>query len=340
MKIFLDIGHPAHVHYFKNFIKIMVAKGHVFFISARDKEIAHVLLKKYNIPFYNRGKGSSGILGKLFYTFIADYRLFWKSIFFYPDVFLSFGSPYAAHVSWLLRKPHIALTDTEHAKLGIISFRVFTKYIITSHCFTKDFGIIHYRFKGLIEWAYLSPKYFVPDFKIFNLLGIPENEKYVIIRFVNWNATHDIGHKGIEPIYKEKIVEEISKIAKVFISSEAPLPQKLESYKLNIPIDRIHDALAFASLFIGESGTMSTEASLLGTPAINISTSAVGLGSFEELEKRGLMFVIPDNQLALNKATELLTLERSPDTYTSKIEAIESDYEDINEYLVNFFKLL
>jgi predicted glycosyltransferase len=325
MRIFIDIGHPAHVHYFKNFIKMMSARGHVFFISSRDKEFA---------------QGSKRIIGKLFYTFIADYRLLRKSIFFNPDVYLSFGSPYAAHVSWLLRKPHIAITDTEHAKLGIMSFRLFTKYIITSFYFKKNFGKNHFRFRGLIEWAYLNPKYFTADTKIFNLLGISENEKYVIIRFVRWNATHDIGHRGIELAYREKFVEVISKFAKVFISSEVPLPKSLESYRLNISIDKMHDALSFASLFIGESGTMSSEAALLGTPAINISTSAVGLGSFEELVKRGLMFVIPDNQLALDKAIELLTLKEYHDIFISKLEKIKSEYEDINEYLMKFLKMV
>ncbi len=184
----------------------------------------------------------------------------------------------------------------------------------------------------------MNPKYFIADPKIFNLLGVSENEKYVIIRFVHWNATHDIGHKGIESTYKEKFVEVISKYAKVFISSEVPLPKSLESHKLNIPIDKMHDALAYASLFVGESGTMSSEAALLGTPALNISTSAVGLGSFEELEKRGLMFVIPDNQLALIKAIELITMKNAHDLFTSKLESIKLEYEDINEYLVNFFK--
>ena len=50
MKILIDINHPAHVHYFKNFIKIMEQKGHKFLIISRDKEIEHYLLKKNNIP--------------------------------------------------------------------------------------------------------------------------------------------------------------------------------------------------------------------------------------------------------------------------------------------------
>jgi uncharacterized protein len=319
---------------------MMESEGHSFFISARDKEIAHILLKKYSIPYYNRGKGYSSLFGKLFYTFVADYRLVREAIKYRADVFLSFGSPYAAHASWLLRKPHIAITDTEHASLGILSFKPFSRYIITSRCFKKSFGKKHFRFNGLIEWAYLSPGYFKADPEIFNILGISTGEKYVVLRFVNWNATHDIGHKGLSSEYKKKFVEEISKYAKVFISSEAPLPEEMEPYRLRIPVDRIHDLLAFAALFAGESGTMSTEAALLGTPAINISTSAVGLGSFEELQSRSLMFVTPENQKALDKAIELIEMADSKSHFRKHLESIMTEYEDINDYLIAFLKTI
>ena len=49
MRIFIDIGHPAHVHYFKNFIQIMNKNNHKILIVARNKEITHELLNFYEI---------------------------------------------------------------------------------------------------------------------------------------------------------------------------------------------------------------------------------------------------------------------------------------------------
>ena len=46
MKILIDTGHPVHVHYFRNFIKIMEKKGHEFIVIFRNKEIEHYLLNK------------------------------------------------------------------------------------------------------------------------------------------------------------------------------------------------------------------------------------------------------------------------------------------------------
>ena len=71
MRIFIDIGHPAHVHYFRNMIASMHDKGHTFFIIARDKEVTHRLLKQYNLSYISRGKGSGTIVGKILYLFKA-----------------------------------------------------------------------------------------------------------------------------------------------------------------------------------------------------------------------------------------------------------------------------
>ena len=73
MKILIDIGHPAHLHYYRNFIKLMQDKGHDFVIIARDKEVIFRLLKFYKIDFLSRGRGGNGILGKVLYFVKAIY---------------------------------------------------------------------------------------------------------------------------------------------------------------------------------------------------------------------------------------------------------------------------
>ena len=106
MKILIDIGHPAHVHYFKNFIKIMESKGNQFLIISRNKEIEHYLLKQYDIPFIDRGKGQKRLIGKAVYYFKAVCLIYFKAIKFAPDIIMSSGSPYTAFVSKLICKPH------------------------------------------------------------------------------------------------------------------------------------------------------------------------------------------------------------------------------------------
>ena len=100
----------------------MEKKGHSFLITARNKEVAHSLLNNYGIEYIDRGQGRKGLVGKLFYMFKDDFFLFKLALKFKPDIFISFSSTYAAQASFLLRKPHLAFTDTGHASLGNLAF--------------------------------------------------------------------------------------------------------------------------------------------------------------------------------------------------------------------------
>ena len=51
MKILIDIGHPGHVHYFKNLIIGLQDNNHQVIVTARNRGIIFSLLKKNNIKF-------------------------------------------------------------------------------------------------------------------------------------------------------------------------------------------------------------------------------------------------------------------------------------------------
>lgn len=340
MKILIDIGHPAHVHYFRNFISIMRSKGHEFLIIARDKEVVLYLLDYYNLQYVSRGKGRKGLLGKFFYIPVADILILRESIQFKPDIFLSFGSPYAAHVSWILGKPHIAFDDTEHAFFEHLLYVPFTKVILTPKNFRKNFGSKHFFFNGTMDLCYLQSKYFYPDKTILDYLKISEGEDYVLMRFVSWEASHDKGQKGITLENRILAVKTISKYCKVFISSESKLPEELQQYQIKVPYEKMHDVLFFAKLFFGESGTMASEACILGTPAINIATSAELVGVFDDFISSNLMYVIPDNKKAINKAEELLqstVLKRDSRRIANEFISSRVDVTELMVWLIEQF---
>jgi predicted glycosyltransferase len=155
MNILIDIGLSAHVHYFRNFIKIMEAKGHTFFVSARNRSIVHYLLKKCNIPFWDRGKGRNNILEKLLYMLEADIKLFRKSLQFKPDILISFAAPYAAQVAWMSGKPHIVLDDTEHTRFAPLFYKPCSKIFLNPFCYQKELGQKQFRFNSFTEQFYL-----------------------------------------------------------------------------------------------------------------------------------------------------------------------------------------
>ena len=304
MRIFIDIGHPAHVHYFRYIINKLKMNGNDIFITARNKDVTHQLLNNYNISFTSRGSGSDSLLGKFFYLLKANLLLFRLAKDFKPDLFLSFASPYASHVSSMIRKPHIAFTDTEHAKLGIFSFLPFTDIVFTPEVYKSDHGVNHLRFHGYMEQCYLQKQYFEPNINILKKLQLEENDKYVIIRLVSWKASHDIGQKGFSLGYLRRLIALIENQARVFLSVEGKISADLEKYKLSIDPTDIHSILYYAELFIGEGATMASECAVLGTPSVYVNS--LSAGSLENQEKENLIHMFNSTDGVIEKVEEIL----------------------------------
>ena len=63
-------------------------------------------------------------------------------------------------------------------------------------------------------------------------LKINQNEDYVLLRFNAFDAVHDLGISGFSIDQKRLLVNELSKHARVFISSELKLPDDFDKYLL------------------------------------------------------------------------------------------------------------
>lgn len=337
MKILIDIGHPAHVHYFKNFVWDMQSKGHKFLITARDKEVSHQLLDAYKITYTSRGKGSNSAIGKILYMFRADLKLLRLSLKFKPDVYLSFVSPYAAQVAWVLRKPHIAIDDTEHAKIARKFYLPFSKYVITPSCFQLDFGLKQIRVNSYTELLSLhSSRRKITEPK--NFKTIINGDKYVILRFISWTANHDIGQSGIHIETKRKIIEIIEKKGyQPLISSESTLPSEFSKYKININPEEMHYFLDKATCIISEGATMASEAVMLNTPAIYVNSLNAGTLT-EQAEKYGLISLRNDEDLL--KIVEETLNDEALQKIKEKMKRIELNKVDFTQFLIDFIENL
>jgi len=338
LKILIDIGHPAHVHLFRCFAQEMQLNGHQVLFTCRDKEFEIYLLTQFGFSFKSFGKKYKSGIGKLWGLIEFDIKELVAGLKFRPDIFVSHGSMYAAHAAFFLNKPHISLEDTfnfEQVRL----YKPFTKAILTSdyeHPLKSEKVI---RYAGYHELAYLHPKRFTPDKSVLMELGVGENEKYVIIRFVSWNASHDYGHKGISYENKIKAVDAFSRHAKVFISSENELPEELKKYQFKIAPERMHDAIAFSYLVFGESSTMAEEAAMLGVPSIYLNNKSTYYT--QHLEKDyGLVFNFTesnsDQLLAIQKGVELLQQPGIKEQWQQKREKMLVEKIDVTSFLVWF----
>jgi uncharacterized protein len=310
----------------------MKKRGHEFFITARDKDCVFELLDFYKIPFKSRGKGAKGLLGKLFYILKADNILFRSALKFKADLFLSFASPYAAHAAFLSRKQHIAFDDTEHAKFEHIMYVPFSQTILTPNPFLKDMGKKQIRFAGFMELCALHPKRFVPDDKILTTLNIKPDEEYVLLRFVSWQASHDLGHSGISLELKTQLVNELKKKFRIFISSESKLPPQFEPYRIQIKPHQMHDVLARASLFIGEGATMASECAMLGTPAIYVNS--LDAGTLQEQANYGLIYSFRNSNGVFEKVKELLATPNIKNLWKQKQTKMLSEKMDVTAFMI------
>jgi predicted glycosyltransferase len=303
MKLLIDIGHPAHVHLFKNVAWEMQKNGHDILFTCREKDVVRNLLDHYKFRYVTLGKHRSGALSKFTGLIKFNLILLRIAIKFKPDIFLSHGSFYAAQVATLLRKPHISLEDTGNME-QIQLYRPFTQFILTPSCFHKKLGKKQFYHNSYHELAYLSPNRFQPDPSIFSFLNLHPGDPYIILRFISWKATHDIIHTGIPDNYKLELVNKLSEYGQIFISSEKELPEELKKYSIKIPPERMHDAMYYARLFIGESLTMVSECAMLATPAIHVNTMTAG--TLAEQEKYGLIFRFSNTRGLFEKAIILL----------------------------------
>lgn len=290
------------MHLFRNFALQMKENGHQILLTYREREHVSHLISSYGLMGVNFGQHYKSTAGKIFGLFRYDLRMLREAVSFKPDVFLSHGSMYAAQAAKLMGKPHISFEDTfnmEQVKL----YLPFTKVVLTGNYPHPILGEKEIRYPGYHELAYLHPSVYTPDPRVYKELGITPSEKYAILRFIGWNATHDVGHQGLTHVNKLHIVHELNKLLKVYISSELELPYEFDKYRINIKPEHIHDALCYAHLFVGEGATTAAEAAILGTPAILIHNTS--LGYIADQASYGLVTQFSEAEADQKKAIEM-----------------------------------
>lgn len=337
MKILVSVSHPAHVHLFKNLIWTLEKKGHYIKIVARNKEMCTKLLDIYDFKYNVISSAPTSFLNlgiemlyriKRFISIIKSYN---------PDLVLSGMDPSLAIASKICGKKYVSLADTEHAKLIINMALPFTDVVLTPSCFQKDFGNKQIRYEGYHELAYLHPNFFQPNPNVLSELGLTENDTYIVMRFVSWGASHDIGQRGIGN--KKDLVKKLETYGKVFITSESKLDAELERYQLKVSPEKLHDLLYYATLYIGEGATTASECAILGTHSIYVNTLRLGYTDEEE-EKYDLVYNFSNTddieKKVYDKALKLLKNPNLKQEGKIKKENIIKDKIDVTAFMVQF----
>jgi uncharacterized protein len=341
MNLLIDIGHPAHVHLFRNFIHEMKERGHDIIVTVKDLPAATQLLDLYCIPYIIIGKKGRSIVGKGLSQLKFDLKIL--SIILKKKVDIGIGSSITiAHVSRLSRMKSIVFDDDDDEVQPLMTKygHPFASCVVSPDALTgkrKKSDVVYYA--GYHELAYLHPSRFMPDPSVLVNSGISPGEKFFILRFNAFKAHHDTGIRGLSMEQKLTLVNYLLKHGKVFITTEKEIEPELESFRLKVAHHRAHSLLYYATAFIGDSQTMTSEAAVLGTPSLRCNSFAGSISYLSEQEdKYGLTFgFMPDNfEGLMARINELLAIPDLREEFHRRRNRMLTDKIDVTAFMVWF----
>ncbi len=338
MRVLIDILHPAHVHFFRNFYSEMENRGHSVCITARDKDRSVELLRAFDLPYQQISQQKSGA-GLAIEMAQRTPRLMKIMRSFRPDVMTGIMGPSIAlaGVLRLPRVPSVVFYDTEFAVQTNRIVYPLAYSVCTPDCYQGTVPGRHLTSAGYHELAYLHPNRFQPDPTVLAEFGLSPGEPYSIVRFVSWQAVHDRRETGLSVKQKRHLVEVLQRRGRVLISSEGPLAPDLADLEVRGRVNQIHHRLAHAQLVVGESATMSSEAAVLGVPAVFIATTGRGYTDDEE-RRYGLVRHFTEDQydMALSAIEEILAT--TPADWQAARQRLLEEKIDVTAWMIDYFE--
>ena len=341
MNILIDIAHPAHVHLIKNTYYELINKGHKVIVTVKDIPSAIQLLNIFEIPFIYLGGKSDSLIGKAFLQLKFNYLL-WKVVL-REKIDIAFGSSLTiAQLSKYTKVKSIILDDDDDdvEPLFVKYAHPAADHILSPACtIRRTQKMIGY--SGYHELAYLHPNRFNPDESVLSEIGVLPGEKYFILRFNAFKAHHDVGVQGLSLENKRQLISLLERYGKVFITTERNIDDEFKPYQLKVSPDKAHSLMYYATMLVGDSQTMTSEAAVLGTPAIRCNTFVRRISYLAEEEcKYNLTYgFLPENSdLLFLKINELLEMPNLKNEWKNRRENMLADKIEVTAFFSWFIE--
>ena len=344
MNILIDIGHPGHVHLLRNLANELKQRGHSLYFSVRDIPVAKQLMEHYGMsPWLDLGRKKDSLTGKAWTVIHQDVEILQFVRKHHIDLGLSSGLV-LSHVSRTSRmKAFMFDDDDDNAEPLIVQYgHPLTDVVFTPNCIRRATHHAVY-YAGTHELAYLHPNRFSPNPAVLQHAGLQRDERFFIMRFVALKGHHDIGQQGLLLKQKQALVELLKPHGRVIITSERAVEPEFEPYRLPVPPEEIHSLMAYSSMFLGDSQTMTSEAAVLGVPALKCNTFAGRLSVPNMLEQKyGLCYAYQPSQFEemYRHITQLLARdpEELKNEWQAKRQRMLNDMIDPTEFFVNYIE--
>ena len=333
--ILVDVCHPAHAHFFRHPIARLRELGCTVHITARDKDVALPLMRQFGLECVTLGRTGTGPASLLAELACRDAALFRYARQVNAQVIAAIGGIFAAHAAWAARIPSVVFYDTEIATMQNRLTYPLASVVAVPRCYqgwTPAARTI--RYPGYHELSYLRPDRFIPDRSRGLSAGLDPSLPTYLVRLVSWTANHDFGDSGLAPATVLQVVRRLGESGRVVISSEGPLPRKLESLRFQGEVTDMHHLMAFCAGYCGESATMASECAVLGIPAVYAANSARGYTDEQE-SRYGLVRNV--RELTTDKIEQALEwlVSQTPDATRPRREALLAETIDVAGFVAD-----
>ena len=341
MNILIDIAHPGHVHLLRYSYSILKEHGHNLYVTVKHIPSAISLLDKFQIPYIYIGGKKDSLLGKAILQIVYNFKIL--KLVTENKIDIGFCSSMTiAHVAKLSKMKSVILDDDDDdiEPLFVKFAHPFSNIILTPDSISRKVSKTIY-YSGYHELAYLHPKRFIPDVSVLDEIGVKPGEKYFILRFNAFKAHHDVGVLGLSIENKRKLIDLLKKNGKVFITTEREIDDEFKKYQLSVSPDKAHSLMYYATMLIGDSQTMTSEAAVLGTPALKCNSFAGKLSVPNELENKYELcfsFLPEDTDDLFQKIEELLKEEKIKEEFQRRRQTMLADKIDVTAFFVWFIE--
>lgn len=258
-------------------------------VASRAKDVTLDLCQAHGLPHVPvstpwRG-GMLGVTGELA---VRTWRILRLARRFRPDVLVG-TSASVGPVGRVLRRPSFVFAEDDSHIVPLFAAVTYPicHYVVTPAAMAHErLGRGHLTYQGYHELAYLHPNHFTPDRNALSELGLNPEEPHFVVRLVALRGHHDTRARGLPLEATRALIQRLSARGRVLITSEGAVLPEFERYRFPLPPQRLHDVLASAALYVGDSQTMAIEAAVLGVPGLRCNSFVGRISVLEELEQR------------------------------------------------------
>ena len=342
MKIWFDILTPKQYLFFEYFVQ-KLRKQHKIVCTSRKYQQVNGIKRFGSINPIIVGKhGGKNNVNKLLASLNRSELLTKKIEKWSPDLLISFCSPEASRVAYGLGIPHIAFSDSPHAKAVMkLSLPYVTKLLTPWIIPKQDFDGFGIDYKNIIRYRAIDAGVIIKNYKK-NKQKKLNGGKIILIRPEESEAAYMTKKSKTIKIIK-KIVGDFPDEQKIVLSRYKDQSKNLkkifgnEISLLSKPVNG-NELLKNIDYFVGSGGTMTAEAGLLGIPTISLNAVPNRIEDF--LVKKRIIFRSENPNRISREIQQVLNNPQIIRKKKEKAKKLVASFEDPYQVLLKTMKSL